>query len=163
MNREPYVTDGVYSIFPISEEDRDNYVELHRQLNGAHSLYLNPFAKDIMWETTLHGKNRVYSIYDKDHKYCGSIELQNPEEDTPEIGIDLLESMRNKGIAPKVVPMFARKTYEIKSALYFLIRISSENPHSKHVFEKMGASLIGEEISINGVVYQYKLVPKLFT
>jgi RimJ/RimL family protein N-acetyltransferase len=125
MNREPYVTDGVYSIFPISEEDRDNYVELHRQLNGAHSL----------------------------------------EEDTPEIGIDLLESMRNKGIATKVVPMFARKTYEIKPAAYFLIRISSENPHSKHVFEKMGATLIGEEekhISINEVVYQYKLVPELF-
>jgi len=192
MNREAYVTDGEYTIFPISEEDRDDYVELHRQTNGENSLFLNPVSKDIMWDATLHGKDKVFSIFDNKGNYCGSIELQNVASCTPEIGIDLLETMRNKGIAIKAVSMFARKTYELQSIDYFLIRISSKNLHSKHVFEKMGAVKIGEEENAfqkfveayseivtaaeNGTeifkqffdaeedetVYQYKLTPEAF-
>lgn len=56
-----------------------------------------------------------------------------------------MESKRNQGIAPKVVRLFARRVYEIRKVDYFLIRISSNNKHSKHVFEKMGAVRIGEE------------------
>lgn len=144
MSREIYATDGEYKIFPIIEEDHDNYVELHRQLNGENSLYINPYCKDIMWEYTLHGKDKVFSVFDKNDEYCGSLELQNPTSDVPEIGIDLLESKRNKGIATKVVKLLARRAYEDKNVDYYLIRISSRNPHSKHVFEKMGVILIRE-------------------
>lgn len=30
MNREIYATDGEYTILPIFDEDRENYIELHR-------------------------------------------------------------------------------------------------------------------------------------
>ena len=39
MNREIYATDGEYTLLPISDEDRENYIELHRQLNGEHTLF----------------------------------------------------------------------------------------------------------------------------
>ena len=58
---------------------------------------------------------------------------------------DLLENKRNQGIAPKAVRLFARRVYEIRKVDYFLICISSNNQHSKYVFEKMGAVKIGEE------------------
>lgn len=146
--RKIYETDGEYYICPITEQDRIDYVELHRQINGEGTLFLNPVCKDMMWENVLQGKDRVFSIFDKNAQYCGSIELQNPLSETPEIGIDLLENMRNKGIAPRVIRMFAKKTYEMQSVEYFIIRISSRNLHSKHVFEKMGVILICEEESL---------------
>lgn len=145
MNREVYTTDGEYKICYIKDDDRENYVELHRQINGESSLFLKPQLSDMMWESTIHGNNRIYSIFDGNNEYCGSIDLQNPSADIPEIGIDLLEIKRNKGIAPKIVKMFARTAYKERNVEYFLIKISSQNSHSRHVFEKMGAVLFGEE------------------
>ncbi len=144
MKREIYASDGKYMLFQISDDDRDSYVELHRQLSGESTLFLNPHCKDMMWEQVV-GVNEdiVYSIYDNNGEYFGSIELQNYDSDTPEIGIDLLEGKRNKGIAPEVVKLFARRTYAERKVEYFLIRISSKNKHSKHVFEKMGVVFIG--------------------
>ena len=89
LNRQVYVSDNEFIICPIADEDRDNYVELHRQINGD---------------------------------YCGSLELQNPDSDTPEIGIDLFENKRNKGIAPKVVKLLAKRCYKDRKVDYFLIR-----------------------------------------
>ena len=143
--REVFTKNTEFVIYPISDEDRSNYTELHKQLNGEKSLYLNPRSKDMMWEQTLNGTDRIFSLYTVQGDYCGSVELQKPDSRTPEIGIDLLESRRNMGIALKAVPLFAKKIYEIKDMDYFIIRISSNNAHSKHVFEKMGAVKIGEE------------------
>ena len=144
MKREIYASDGKYMLFQISDEDRDRYVELHRQLNGESTLFLNPHCNDMMWEQVVEvNEDIVYSIYDNDGEYCGSIELQNYDSATPEIGIDLLENKRNKGIASEVVRLFAKRVYEERRVEYFLIRISSKNPHSRHVFEKMGVVFIG--------------------
>lgn len=86
-----------------------------------------------------------FSLFTANGDYCGSIELQQSDSNTPEIGIDLLESKRNQGIALKAVRLFAKKVCGIRMVDYFLIRISSNNLHSQHVFEKMGAVKIGEE------------------
>lgn len=145
--REIFAADGEFIICMISDGDRKGYVELHRQLNGEASLYLNPLSKDMMWEQTLNHAESIFSLFTADGEYCGSIELQHPDSDTPEIGIDLLENKRNKGIASKAVRLFAKRVCEEKEVNYFLIRISSANLHSQHVFEKMGAVKIGEKES----------------
>lgn len=138
MNRIIYTENEEFKIYPIDEEDYENYVELHRQINGEETLFSNPVCKDMMWEQVLHGKDKVYSIFDKKDEYCGSVEIQHPEKDYPELGIDLLEGKRNQGIATKVIKLVAKRFYQEKAVEYFKIRISSRNPHSKHVFEKMG-------------------------
>lgn len=143
--REVFTSDENFIICNISDVDRSDYVELHRQLNGETSLYLNPISKDMMWEQILDKADSVFSLFTGKGEYCGSIELQQPNSKTPEIGIDLLEDKRNQGIAPRAVRLFARRVYETRKVDYFLIRISSNNPHSKYVFEKMGAVKIREE------------------
>jgi RimJ/RimL family protein N-acetyltransferase len=150
MAREIYVTNQEYYVSPIMESDRNNYVELRKQTNGGYTVYLDSSYGDFLWkklidEQTVEGNDKFFSIFDKDNVYCGNLELQKPESSTPEIAIELMENMRNKGIAPKVVTMFCKKTCEIKDIDYFLIRISSNNLHSRHVFEKIGVVLIGEE------------------
>ncbi len=143
--REIFAADEKFIICNISNEDRSDYVKLHRQLNGETSLYSNPVSKDTMWEQILNHADNVFSLFTAEEDYCGSIELQQPDSNTPEIGIDLLENKRNQGIAPRAVQLFAKKVYETRKVDYFLIRISSNNSHSKYVFEKMGAVKIGEE------------------
>lgn len=147
MKRKIFAADGEFTICAIANEDRSDYVELHRQLNGEKSLYLNPLSKDMMWEQILSNADSVFSLFMTNGDYCGSIELQQSDSNTPEIGIDLLKSKRNQGIAPKAVRLFAKKVCEIRMVDYFLIRISSNNLHSQHVFEKIGAVKIGEEES----------------
>lgn len=139
MNREIYAADGEFILSPIIDADRADYTELHRQVEGEHTFFLNPATKDMMWDFTLaRTKTKVFVVLDKAGEFCGSMELQNVESDIPEIGIDLLECKRNQGIGPKMVKLLAKRAYMDKPVDYYLIRVSSENEHSKHVFEKMG-------------------------
>ncbi len=48
--RKIFALDGEFTICAIANKDRSDYVELHRQLNGEKSLYLNSLSKDMMWE-----------------------------------------------------------------------------------------------------------------
>lgn len=48
----------------------------------------------MMWEQILNSADRVFSLFTVKGDYCGSIELQQPDSKTPEIGIDLMESKR---------------------------------------------------------------------
>ena len=158
MNREIYATDGKITIYPVADEDRAGYTELHRQLNGEKSFFLNPLCKDMMWEQVLKGNIKIFSIY-RNAGYCGSIELQNPESITPEIGIDLLECERNKGLAPKVIQIFTETVADKQNIDYYFVRISSKNKHSIHVFEKLGAVFDGEEESpFNRFIETFKSV-----
>lgn len=145
IGRKIFAINEDFIICNISDEDRSDYVELHRQLKGEDSLYLNPRSKDMMWEQILSNADSVFSVFTAKWEYCGSIELQNYDGNTPEIGIDLLENKRNQGIASKTIRLFAEKVYETRQVDYFLVHISSKNLHSQHVFEKMGAVKIGEE------------------
>lgn len=146
MNREIYAAGEGYILYPLSDIDRDNHVELKRQVNGDSTLFLNPATKDIMWNAAIRqNENKIFSIYEENGEYCGCIELQNFQSTTPEIGIDLLENKRKHGIATKAVRLLVQKICAEQSIDYFLIKIMSNNPHSRHVFEKMGAEFIGEE------------------
>ena len=83
MGRDIFAADGEFIICPISNADRCDYVELHRQLNGEASLYLNPVSRDMMWEQIL--KMRIaFSLFTENGDYCGSIELQQPDSNIPE-------------------------------------------------------------------------------
>lgn len=62
MGRDIFAADGEFIICPISNADRCDYVELHRQLNGEASLYLNPVSRDMMWEQILKNADSVFFI-----------------------------------------------------------------------------------------------------
>lgn len=146
MSREAYAFCEGYVLYPIADDDKDNFVELQRQINGDSTIFLMSAIKDFAWNTLLSYENdRAYSIYESGGEYCGCIELNNYKDDIPEIALNLVEGKRNQGVAAKAVKMLVKKLCEERRVDYFLVRIMSDNSHSKHVFEKMGAVLIGEE------------------
>lgn len=85
--REIFATDGEFIICTIFDEDKGDYVELHRQLNGEPSLYLNPLSKDMTREQILNSADNVFSSFTVKGDYCRSIVLRQPDSNTPEIGI----------------------------------------------------------------------------
>lgn len=146
MSREPYTAGEGYILYPIADVDKEYYVELQLQINGENSLFYNPVSREKLWNEMINDENdKYFSIYDDNGDYCGCIELQNCKSETPEIGLHLFESKRNQGIAAKVVKLLVQKVCKGQDIDYFLIKILSNNSHSKHVFEKMGAVPIGEE------------------
>ncbi len=104
MSREPHAIDDRFILYSLADVDRDNYEELQRQINGDDTLFLMPKIKDMMWEALLSDTNttKLYSIFENNGDYCGCIELQQYYTDTPEIGLNLVETKRNQGIAAKV-------------------------------------------------------------
>ena len=143
--REILVHNDRYALSKIVESDREKYVELQRQINGDTTFFRNPLSKDIMWDSVLSDKG-LFIILDEKMNFCGSVELKD-ESRTPEIGISILEKYRNKGIAGNAVDLLMKLTYDPESIDYYLVRIESDNAHSRHVLEKMGAEYLGEDMS----------------
>lgn len=144
-NREILVHNDRYALSKLLESDREEYVELQRQINGDTTFFLNPLSKDIMWDSALSDKG-LFIILDEEMNLCGSVELKD-ESRTPEIGISILEKCRNKGIARNAVDLLMELTYDPENIDYYLVRIEIDNAHSRHVFEKMGAEFLGEDMS----------------
>lgn len=147
MERVTFVSDDNYKIYPISEENRVWYMELFNSGLSGKKLNQKILTDNDIWNHAVYSETKNYSIYNKNEQYCGNLELQKPTTDTPEIGIELLENFRNKGIAQAVVPMFLKAVYDQQNVQYFVIRIRSSNACSIHVFEKLGAELDCKEES----------------
>ena len=135
-----------YALSKIVEGDRGDYYELHRQLFGEDMFFLYPHSADIIWELVLSGSNE-YAILDSERRFCGTIQLKRIEERTPEIVLSILEEFRNRGIAKIAVKLLTELTYDPKTMDYYVVRIKSDNSHSIHVFEKMGAEYIGDDVN----------------
>lgn len=145
MNREIYATDGEYTLCPIAEEDKEIYCELCKQVSENPQWYFDHISKKSLWSTVLYMSDKNYSIFDRDGDYCGNVSLQRPESAEPEIGVDLLEEKRNKGIAARAIKMLAQKACEENGYESFTIRALEKNTHSRHMIEKLGAVLVKKE------------------
>lgn len=146
MEHEIYAAGEGYFLCPMTDDDIENYEELQHSINGESSEYLTTAQKNKVWDEALKGDvDRYFSIFDEHGDYCGCIELQNCRNKTPEIGLTLLESKRNQGIAAKVVKLLVQKACSEQEIEYFEVKIKAENSHCRHVFEKLGAEKIGED------------------
>lgn len=147
MSKETYATNGEYYLVRLTEGDRDKYMALKRQVTTSTVYYDDTMLAKIMWESAIDGKDKNFSVYNKNDEYCGNVSLQNYDNKTPEIGVNILEIHRNKGIAGKVIKLLAKQDYGEQEREHYLLRVSSRNTHSKHMIEKLGAILIAIEES----------------
>lgn len=145
MGRSIYASDDQYALFELSEADKDNYIHLLKQASELKSFSAEEY-EPLMWEKAFSKNEKNYSIVDSASTYCGNLVVKQIFSKTPEIGIDLLEDQRNKGIAGRSIRMLvARMVEEREDITHFVLRVSSLNLHSKHMIEKLGAVLGGEE------------------
>lgn len=139
MNRKIYAEDDMIILCKIEEEDKENYCRLCKEASSSPELYFDEISKSTIWYSVKHTSNKYYSIFDKSGNYCGNITLQRPASSTPEIGIDLMKSHRNKGIAVRAIRLLARRYYNENKIDHFILRALEKNTHSRHMIEKTGA------------------------
>lgn len=137
MERITYATDGDLTLYPLSDDDRDNYFRLKLQVTDNPILYTNEELAEIMWHSAFDLSDSNFAVY-KGSEYCGNIVLQNDGSDMPEIGIELLEHKRNMGIGPRAVKLLAQTYYADKPVEYFVLRVRRKNTHSRRMIEKLG-------------------------
>lgn len=81
--------------------------------------------------------------------FVGKICMQFIDDSLPELGIDLLKKYQNCGYGPEAIIAFANWYGQTHGLSRIKVRISKENDHSKHVFEKIGAIYSEDTPSFN--------------
>lgn len=149
---EVLVQDGKYILKKEREEDKQAYFELYKENSIlAKRMPCNMFQDffEKQWKNRRQEKSLYVSIFRKqDSVYLGNIDLSNIDSTTPELGIDVMKQYQRKGVAYDTLRMFvkwANKTFN--NIEYFLVRIYSDNSASLNLFQKLGATKIGEEAS----------------
>lgn len=127
--------------------DKELYMKAWNETFENSALLMDENLKEKSWKDVLDSKNRLQlKIIDKaTQNYVGEIMLMELDSETPEIGIQLLKKYQGHGIGTHVVRLFIDRVKLITDVDYFLVRISSDNYISQKLFEKIGATRIGEE------------------
>lgn len=105
-------------------------------------IFLQDLWKDSQTATTLTG---LIFLRNNDI-FCGRVNMQQIDQRKPEVGIDILRKYQNQGYGPEAVTGFVNWYGEIYHISEVKVRISSKNAHSIHIFERLGAEFVLEEL-----------------
>lgn len=143
-------TDRLY-IRQMTEEDRDLLSLIWKELCPT----LFDLSKenqdkllDDLWETTQDPTLLTGVIFLRDGgQFCGRVNMQKIDRDVPEVGIDILGAYQNQGYGPEAIAAFANWYGENHCISEIKVRIFAKNNHSTHVFEKLGAVYVQDDLS----------------
>ena len=98
----------------------------------------------LAWDELLSEDHLTCSILQKDAAaFCGFCQLQWVFSDTPELGIDLLPSYQQNGIAAEILPPFLQQAKQLLQNHYFYSKIRINNIPSQKLAEKIGGVCVG--------------------
>lgn len=137
-------TTGRLLLREIEPTDQDLVLDL--ALGSSNPLFTSLNEKHLaIYRSAIWDEVNVPSTFNamiflkKTGEFVGKVCMQCIDKPLPEVGIDLLEEYRNKGFGPEAVKAFCN-WYGAKHNLDKVkARISKENSHSIHTFEKLGA------------------------
>ena len=102
------------------------------------------------------GKKIVYTIIDKaSESVCGfcQLDMENPKQ--PEIGIDIDSSFAGKGYGYRATSLLLESASTWPDTEKFVWTVYSHNWPSRHLAEKLGGVLVGEEPLLSKEFIEY--------
>ena len=79
-------------------------------------------------------------IFIKDSgEFVGKVCMQHTDRELPELGIDIVKVFQNQGYGQEAIVAFCNWYSATYGLRVVKVRISEENAHSMHIFEKLGA------------------------
>ncbi len=142
---DTFAKDEEILIRKINETDKDMYFDLYTSTSDL-PLKALEFMREKVIEDALDGDDAYFSIIRaEDNQYLGNLKVYNLNEDVPEIGLDICEGYRNRGIGHKTLNLFFRTVQEKMDIHEFLIRAYSNNIASLKMISKLGVEEITEE------------------
>ena len=128
----------------IEDGDQDLVYNLSQESSLMSNLpkedeYVNMYRK-VCWDETNSPSTYNGMIFLKDNgAFVGKICMQHTDRNLPELGIDVMRVYRNHGYGPEAIVAFCNWYSATFGLTEVKVRISEENAHSIHVFEKLGA------------------------
>ncbi len=89
------------------------------------------------------------------NEFVGKVCMQFTDKPLPELGIDILKKHQNKGFGPEAIKAFGSWCTKKRALPAIKVRISKDNSHSIHVFEKLGAEFIGSTSYVSEASLDY--------
>ncbi len=140
-----YATEGKVVLRTFRDEDRDAFISLKKDVSDIGAAYdFMPEFAESSWQEALTGSDgNVHVCLEYGSYGCiGYLNLQHPERDIPEIGIDMVKDFRNKGIGYQAVKLLMEHAGLIVGYKIFEAEIYSDNKASTALFKKLGAKKI---------------------
>lgn len=128
----------------LNENDKDHILKISRQssliANFEKVDMLATDFREICWQSETAPGILPALVFLKNTKtLVGRVCMQKIDTPIPEVGIDILAEHRNNGFGPEAIVAFCNWYAEKFNLTKASVRISRENSHSIHVFEKLGA------------------------
>ena len=128
----------------IEDGDQDLVYNLSQESSLMSNLpkddeYVKIYRK-VCWDETNSPNTYNGMVFLKDSGvFVGKICMQHTDSNLPELGIDVMRACQNHGYGPEAIVAFCNWYSATFGLAEVKVRISEENAHSIHVFEKLGA------------------------
>ena len=165
MSKRIAITKRLY-IREIEDGDQDLVYELSQESSLFSDMPRDDefvaLYKKYNWEEANSPCTYNGMIFRKDtDEFVGKICMQFTDREVPELGIDIMNAMKNFGYGPEAIEAFCTFYWSKTGVAKIKVRISKSNSHSIHIFEKLGAEYIGSTsyVSENSLDMMRELLP----
>ena len=96
-----------------------------------------------------------------DEKRIGYVSLADAHSSAPDVGIEIDEEWRGRGIGYKALSALMDKIFsEREEVEYFLYRVRYDNEPSIKLIKKLGGVLVESDDFIDQLIHKYRVYPK---
>ena len=146
INGELFAENETIILRALSEDDKEDYMNLQKTLSFNDKIYEIEDFYRFTWKLAMESDHLILVILEKrTNRFIGQIMLKNLEEETPEIGIDIVEPFRRKGFGYAAISLFTTALKERFNLQCFLIRVYNDNAASQALIHKFHVTHIGTE------------------
>lgn len=150
MTKKIFLKTNRLLLCELQDSDKENIFKIATEAitlrNEEYQKKFNfAYWEEVNSETIL---NATMFLADSE-TFVGRICMKYINETIPELGIEILNTYQNKGYGPEAIKAFCKWYANEYNVNEVSVRIKIENTHSIHIFEKLGAKLIGQSSSIS--------------
>lgn len=133
---------------PVAPGDKEKYMKLRREsspIKGAYDVLDGLLEEE--WKAELNSAKDIFLVASmKDSGvFAASASYQHFEDDEVEIGIDVAEEHRNKGIATELLTNMLRIAHDKYPDKRIILRTERTNAACRKAAEKCGGTICGYE------------------
>ena len=136
-----FETERLY-IRPVQEVDKDEYMALRIQTSEISRAYTAmPDFSESEWESELNGNEKeiYYSVFLKqENSFVASASVIENKKKILEIGYDVKEEFRNRGVATELLKALLKEIRMIDPYTTVQIKTNADNKASRKVAEACG-------------------------
>lgn len=138
---------NMYCLRILQPSDREDYLITMQESMEIPELFEMEFYDEAAWRVALNSENALTIPIERtcDREYQGQFLLKQLDAHTIEVGLDLREKNRSRGIGTEVMRLLLTKLHEQSPEDTVIARAYSDNVRSIHLIQKIGGVKLRNE------------------